>query len=405
MQRSARRLSKALVTRLQPATKEHHVWDSETKGFGVRVYPSGNKVFVVQYRDARRRLHKKKIGPFGTLTVDQAREKAKALVSHAILDLPEKQLPPTVRFEVLINEWLTHAAPRHRKTHAPRKSDSIENDKRNLTLHALPLLRGKLVAEITRADVEAVRDRAAKKHPHPACGPQRKGRGFRGPLGGVYAASRVVRTLKSVFAFAEDRGWVTRNPAKGVRVEPDRKREVFLTDGEVRSVRAVLDEARASGVNRKSLDIIILFNLTGCRRSEIEQLQWKEVDLERRLLRKADTKTGPKDKYLSPLATEIIARQTRVPGNPYVFPGDTQNITFHQNAKKVWAALRKDHWPHVRLHDLRHTFASQLAGNGTDLQTIRELLGHASIRSTERYAHLTSHHLHASVATVEEPFK
>lgn len=373
-------------------------------GFAVRVYPSGTKNFFAQRRDQRGRLRKKKIGPFGILTVDQARDKAKHFLSNLIIGIPESPPRSSILFENLMTEWLNNAAARHRTSHVRRKRDSISNDERNLTIHALPVLRGKMVDEITKADIEAVRDRAEKKRPHPG-GARRKGRGFRGPLGGLYAAARTIRTLKSVFAYGEDRGWVVKNPAKGVRVEPDRKREVFLTDGEVRSLREVLDAARQAGVNPKSLDIIELFNLTGCRRSEIEKLQWSEVDLERRILRLPDTKTGHQDKYLSPLAAAIIARQARVPGNPYVFPGDVKHVTYHQNAKNVWRKLRKDHWPNVRIHDLRHTFASQLASKGADLQTIRDLLGHANIRSTERYAHLASHHLHTAVSKVEGPFQ
>lgn len=404
MKRSTQRLTKTLVASLQPAAKEYHVWDRDDVGFAVRVYPSGSKNFIAQRRDQRGRLRKKKIGPFGILTVDQARESAKHFLSSLIVGIPQSAPRSSVLFETLMVEWLTHSAVRHRKTHVRRKKNAIENDERNLTIHALPVLRGKMADEITKADIEAVRDRAEKKRPHPA-GVRRKGRGFRGPLGGLYAAARTIRTLSSVFAYGEDRGWVVKNPTKGVRVEPDRKREVFLTDGEVRSVRDVLDEARRAGENPKSLDIIVLFNLTGCRRSEIEKLQWNEVDLERRILRLPDTKTGHQDKYLSALAAEIIARQARVPGNPYVFPGDVKHVTYHQNAKKVWQKLRKENWPHVRIHDLRHTFASQLASKGADLQTIRDLLGHANIRSTERYAHLASHHLHSAVSKVEGPFQ
>ncbi|MBI3439223.1 MAG: site-specific integrase [Proteobacteria bacterium] len=402
--KSKTKLTKSFVQNLEPKAKEYHVWDRDLPGFGVRVHPSGRKTFVGQTRDHRDRTRKDSFGTFGTWTVEQARTDAKQWLHDVQAGVAAKSEHKAILFERLVEEWLAGPALRHRRTHARRKPDAIKNDERNLKIHAMPLLRGKYADEITRADIEAVRDRAEKKTPHPG-GRKRKGRGFRGDLGGLHAASRSIRTLKSVFAYAEDRTYLTRNPAKGVRTAPDQKRAVFLTSAELHAVRLVLDEARAKGVNPKSLDVIKLWLLVGGRRKEIEALRWDDVDLDRRILRLSQTKTGPKEKYLPPLAVEIIARQNRKLGNPYVFPGDVSHVTYHQNAKNVWAKLRKEHWPRVRPHDFRHTFASQLAEKGVGLHEIKELLGHTSIRSTERYAHLTQERLHAAVALVEGPFK
>lgn len=401
MKRTNQTLTKTVVENLQRSEKEYTIWDSKLTGFGVRVYPSETKTFVAQWRDKAGDLHKRKIGKFGVITVDEARTKAKAILSQATLGIVEEKPLPSKRFEDLMEVWLSGPALRHRRRKSPRKPDSIANDRRNLELHVLPVLRGKKLREITVHDIDLVFLRASEKRPHPD-GKKRKGRGYRGSLGGSGAASRTIRTLKSVFAYAVDQKWITLNPASGYAVPADNKRATYLSNGQCAEVQAAIEAARGDGVRAIALDIITLWRITGCRRSEIEKLLWSEVDLAGGFLRLRDTKTGPKEKVLGPQAREIISRQSRRAGNPYVFPSAHKKKTTHYHgASKVWRTLRHERWPDVRPHDLRHTFASTLAEKGESLPTIGALLGHTDPRSTQRYAHLSHEHLRKAAQAAE----
>ena len=175
---------------------------------------------------------------------------------------------------------------------------------------------------------------------------------------------------------------------------------MFLTDREFRLGRVLNETAAVGGVSVHAVAAIRLLMLTGCRKSEILTLRWKDVDLAANELRLADSKTGPRPVPLSPTAARVLADLPRVAGNPWVIPGYRAG-THITNLDKPWNIIRtRAGLKEVRIHDLRHSFASRALALGESLPMIGKLLGHRQIQTTARYAHLARDSVKASAARV-----
>ena len=204
-------------------------------------------------------------------------------------------------------------------------------------------------------------------------------------------ANYVVETLSAMFKRAQ--AWrmvpAETNPCPGVVRYKRRARERFLTEAEFTRLGRVLNEMEAMGeVSSHAAAAIRLLMLTGCRRNEIVALRWDEVDLERKEFRLRDAKTGPRTVPLSPAVLRVLLQRPRVPGNPWVIPGgnDGEYLKFIHDP---WCKVRaRANLEDVRLHDLRHSFASRALVLGESLPMIGKLLGHTQVRTTARYAHL-----------------
>jgi integrase len=207
--------------------------------------------------------------------------------------------------------------------------------------------------------------------------------------GGPGAATRTVGLLQGIFSFAESRAIVATNPTRGVRRFSDKKRERFLSPKELSKLGEALSEKAAAGVNPNGLNIIRLLCLTGARRGEIEALCWHEIDLDRGLVRLRDSKTGAKVFPLAPAALSLLSKlKAQRSSDTWVFPATTGEGHF-AGTGKIWSAVRKTaNLEDVRLHDLRHTFASFGASAGYGLPVIGAILGHSQASTTARYAHL-----------------
>lgn len=393
-----RPLTQSMVDQMVTMSAEAFLWDKVLPGFGVRVYPSGRKTFFVQFRDQSTtgRQVRRAIGNVGVVSLKEARKVASELLARNQTrqsPFPERAMDNTTLQE-LYQLWVEHASERHRTTGSVRSGASVRNDRQRIELHVLPRLGLRRLRDIRRADVEAVRDAAAQKVPARTKG----GKGYRGSIGGDQAAKRTVATLKSVLAFGFDRGLLNANVAVGVRLAPDRARQVFLSEGQFKAVFAAIQDARQTH-SAASCDILTLLCVTGCRKSEIEALRWSQVSLDIGLIR-AGTKSGPRDIQLSAVAIETLRRQLRT-RSPYVFPAKGNPASYHQGTKRVWERIRKAQGLEaVRIHDLRHSFASLLAKNGSSLLLIGKALGHSRTQTTLRYAHLTDSELRAAVEGV-----
>ena len=193
------------------------------------------------------------------------------------------------------------------------------------------------------------------------------------------------------------------NPWKFVRKYREKKRERFLTDEEFRRLGDVLTEMEAE----KTLPVypaaaIRLLMLTGCRRNEIAALKWEHVDLENGEIRLADSKTGARMVPLSPAAAQVLAELPRIKGNPWVIPGfkPTRHLA---DLNHYWDRVReRADLQDVRIHDIRHSFASRALALGESLSMIGKLLGHKKIDTTSRYAHLARDSIKASSARVAD---
>lgn len=211
-------------------------------------------------------------------------------------------------------------------------------------------------------------------------------------------ANRTLDVLRNIFNHAVVCGHVAANPTRAVRRNPRPKPTRFLSAAEIGRLHAVLDahQGRASG--QQQADIIRLLLLTGCRKSELLSLHWSEVDDD--VLHLRDGKTGPRTVLLNVQARTILARQART-GSAYVFPSPTDRTTARSAELSLWRKARRQAGiDDVRLHDLRHTFASSAVMQGVPLPVVSRLLGHAGTRMTLRYAHVSDRETEAAAERV-----
>ena len=211
-------------------------------------------------------------------------------------------------------------------------------------------------------------------------------------------ANRILDILKQIFNHAIECGLVDANPVRGVRHNPRPRLTRFLSRDEVARVHAALDAHRGRGSGEQQAAIIRLLLLTGCRKSEIVHLRWDEVDGS--VLRLADSKTGPRTVFLSVAARELIARQPRSE-SPYVFPSLKDGSRPRSTELSLWRKVQREaEIADVRLHDLRHTFASHAVMQRVPLPVLSQLLGHSRDRMAMRYAHIGDREAEAAAERV-----
>ncbi len=366
-----RKLTKRVIDGLQPEAKDLFVWDAQLPGFGLRVWPSGKRVFIFQYRTKHRQTRRPVIGQYGTMTVEQARGIARQWAAQ----VHQGGDPGGERRQVRTAPTVIDLADRYMAEHArPKKRPrSVQSDDTLLRLHILPALGTKKVAAVNRADVSQLHHK------------------MRATSG---AANRTLALLSKMMNLAEK--WGLRpdgsNPCRHVDRYPERKMERFLSGEELSRLGGVLAEAERTRTELPSAIAAIRFLIfTGMRLSEVLTLRWREnVDFERHCLRLADSKTGPKVVYLSAPALEVLAGIERKDDAPWVIAGAKPGSHL-VNLRKPWHRIReRAGLDDVRLHDLRHSFASVAAGLGEGLPMIGKLLGHTQAATTHRYAHLAA---------------
>jgi integrase len=398
------RISKQTVDKLEcPAGKDRHfLWDEDLAGFGVGVFPTGKKVYVAQYRkDGRSR--RVTLGVHGRLTPVEARSQAKIILGAVEVGsdpVAERRASREVRtFAKVAEDFL------HLHVAKKRKKRTGEEYGRLLTLHILPAIGSTRIIDLRRSEV-------ARLHGAMSSTPR--------------AANHALALISAIWNWASraDEVYGSANPAKGIERYPERARERFLTTEELTRLGATLaagetiglpwevDEAMpgakhlAKAENRRTkLDpfaaaAIRLLILTGARLREILDARWSEVDMERGVIFLSDSKTGRKPIYLSAAAQEVLALLPRVEGNPYIIAGNKDGQP-RADLKKPWAAVKRAaKLDGVRLHDLRHSFASFGAGASLGLPIIGKLLGHSQAATTHRYAHLDADPLRRAVDTI-----
>jgi integrase len=265
-------------------------------------------------------------------------------------------------------------AQRYIAEHARKKKKprSVASDEALLRLHILPNLGSRKVASVMRTDIQRLHH---KMNETPG------------------AANRTLALISKMLNLAERWDWRSdgSNPCRHVDKYPEHRSERFLSDVELARLANALAESERSGTESSSaIAAIRLLLFTGARLSEILTLQWRHVDTERQCLRLPDSKTGAKTIYLPAPALHILANLHRSDGNPYVIAGAKPGAHL-VNLRKPWGRIRKRaELQDVRLHDLRHSFASMAAAGGLSLPIIGALLGHTQPATTARYAHLAA---------------
>ncbi len=210
-------------------------------------------------------------------------------------------------------------------------------------------------------------------------------------------ANRALDVLCQILNFAVECDEVESNLARSIRRNPRPKKTRFLTRAEIRRLYRALDAHRGRGSGVQQADVIRLLLLSGCRKGELIALRWSEVHNDRLVL--TDSKTGPRTVFLSVEAQAILARQPRV--GPYVFPSLCDPSTSRSAELSLWRKVRRTAGiPDVRLHDLRHSFASHAVMAGVPLPVVSRLLGHAQMRMTLRYAHVSDRETEAAAERI-----
>lgn len=421
------KLTKTVVDALEPKTdpaKDFIVWCDELQGFGCRVRSSGSKTFIAMYRvgGAGRNGKPKmvticKVGE--KATVDQARKKAKEILAKATLGEDEAAAKAKKRAELtvtqLCDEYLVEGCEL-------KKASTIASDKGRIARHIKPLLGKKKIGEVKRHDIETfMRDVAkGKTAVIEKTGPH--GRAV--VTGGKGTATRTVRLLGGIFSYAVKRGYIPINPRLGVKVYPDGKGERFLSTVELQTLGDALREAETIGLpwnfndekkskhrplkeeNRRevvspfAIAAIRLMMLTGCRAGEILKLRWSEVDFENGILNLADSKTGAKKVLLGAPALEVLASIPRM--GEFVIAGEKPDRP-RSDVKRPWERIiTHAGLSNLRLHDLRHSYASIGAAAGMGLGTVGKLLGHASPSTTARYSHFADDPLRRASNSISE---
>lgn len=388
------------------ASVTYRLWDTDLKGFGVKVTAKGVKTYFVWYRAGEGRrapLREYTIARHGVMTPDEARTEAARVLGKVRLgqdpQVQRKRARTDITVDALCDLYLTEGV-------ATKKPATIRTDQSRIRSHIRPLLGRKVAAQLTAQDVARfMRDVAAGKSAadvKPSRRELRK-RGLKGAAlvaaarrrsdpaarGGKGTATRTLGLLGSIFSFAVREGVRPDNPVAGVDRFKDGQSQRFLSPAELARLANALATLEANGTNPHGLAVIRLLTLTGARKGEIEALKWDEVDAGRAMLRLADSKTGARVIPIGAAALACLAKLSRAEGATYVFPAEGDPSKHYVGTPRIWEKVKiAAVLPGVRLHDLRHTFASFGAAGGLSLPLIGALLGHRDVKTTGQYAHL-----------------
>lgn len=359
------KLNKRTVDALKPEATDYFVWDSQIAGFGVRIMPSGSKSYQAQYRKGGR-TRRVSLGRHGKITVDEARRLAKDIMGQVAMgenpaeEIALERRAPTVA-ALCDRFYQQHVEERCKVT-------TQKEYRRALDLFIKPKIGGFKVIDVQRKDIAALHH-AARDTP--------------------YQANRTLQVLSKMFNMAEV--WGLRadgsNPCRHVPKYREVKRERYLSPDELQRLGQVLAEVERDG--SETVHVVAAFRLlilTGCRLGEIQTLRWEYMTDKGMEL--PDTKTGARRIPLPAAARAVLSALPRSLGNPFVIEGrlDGAHITDLQHP---WRRIRdKAGLTDVRIHDLRHTYASNAVSSGMAIQMVGKLLGHSQIQTTMRYAHL-----------------
>lgn len=381
------KITKRVVEATEASAKDVWVWDSPMPGFGLRVKPSGVKSYLVQYRDADGRTRRVTVGRHGVTTAEQARAQAQQLLAA----VARGENPAERKASRADEPTVYHLAARYLVEHAPKKKPrSVADDRQKLDTYILPDLGARKVASITREDVASLHHKLREK---------------------PFQANRTIALLSKMMSLAElwDMRPPSSNPCRGMQKYAETKRKRYLSEVELRRLGEAMRGANDTEPAAALLALRLLL-LTGMRLGEVLTLRWENVDLEHGMLHLTDSKTGQKTVALGAPAVKLLAEAPHRKGNPWVCPATMGGAGHLNDLKGPWNRVRaavdtqqdkeqgegtlkpddRVHVDDVRLHDLRHSFASVGAGAGLSLPMIGALLGHSQAATTQRYAHLAN---------------
>jgi len=389
------KISKRTVDALKPSkvgvkVSENFLWDSELRGFGVRVSPAGLKSFIVQYRTPEGRHRRRVIGRYGMMTPEKAREGAWEILSAVAKGIDPAAASEPDRNAITVSalcDWFLAEAEAGRilgRRRRPIKASTLAMDRSRIDAHIKPLLGARQVGALTLGDIEGAQaDIAAGQTAKPRAG-SRGG----ATTGGEGVAARTMSTLHAIFEHAVRLGKVENNPGKGVRRLASTPRDRRLSRAEIAKLGKAMRAAEAAGEHPTGLAAIRLLLLTGFRRLEGLGLRHDWLNAEEAAVRFPDTKSGAQLRVIGRPAVELLLAQPRTAKSPFFFPADWGEGHFIGIVRVLDRICALAGLADVTPHTLRHTFASVAGDLGFSELTIAALLGHASRGVTQRYVHI-----------------
>ena len=385
------KLTKRIVDAAEINGRDYFIWDDELPGFGLRVFASGKRSYLIQYRAAGR-TRRYTIGLHGVWTPETARQEAKIQLGRiASGDNPaeERQLDHkaiTVKELCALYVADLNAGLILGKGGRPKKPTTIGTDTGRIERHIIPLVGSRRVKDLTKADINKVlkdimagKTRVAVK--------TRKLRGKAIVRGGAGTATRTVGLLGGILTYAVDAGIIERNPAHGLKKPKDNVRNRRLSEAEYRTLGQMLRKAAENEKYARTVEIIRLIALTGCRRSEIIGLMWDEVDLDASCLRLVNSKEGDSVRPTGLPVVECLEERRKRKEGDYVFPGERNGAAFGGFPNHWEQIFRNSPLSDVTPHVLRHSFASIANDLGFTEITIAALVGHSKGTMTSKYIH------------------
>lgn len=401
------KLTKPVVVNAVAGPTRYTLFDTQVPGFGLRVFPSGSKSWIFEYRpgEGGRRVAKKRItiGKVDDFTPEVARKIADGYRAMVRTGSDPQGDKARERQAITISELVSAFLTDH--VDAKRKATTKAHYEDVLKRLVVPKLGAMKAKDVTRADI---------------------GRLHLGHRKTPFQANRILAIVGSMYGFGGKHGLIPDglNPARGVERYKEEGRERYLSTQELERLGAAIREAETTGIpwkidsDKKTKHVpkgrqttiigehaaaaLRLLILTGARVGEILSLKWEHVDMERGLLRLPDSKTGQKTIILNAPAMEVLAGLSRA--GVYVVAGDSVGTAEERprsDLKRPWAMVRqRAELDGVRLHDLRHNFAAFGAGGGLGLPIIGKLLGHSQPQTTARYAHLDNDPLRRASDTI-----
>lgn len=384
------KITKRSVDAIKATGARHVIWDTDLAGFGIRVGATGSKTYVLKYRIGGGRSGRVRwgvIGTHGAVTPDQARDIAKRWAAEVAAGGDPAGQKIEARKSPIVAELMNQYLEQHVQVRNKPSTASYANDIVQRLVLPDPIARVKVEA-VTTADIARLHSRLSKT---------------------PTTANRVLSALSKAFSLAELWGYRPKhsNPCHEVEKFPEVARERFLSDREFADLGDALAKAdtgellivhegksRLVRINKYALAAIRLLIFTGARRGEILGLRWEWIDWREGRANLPDSKTGRKPLMLPPPALDVL-RSLESEGVSHGFVIRGGNFS----DPEVQLQNLKDPWRHisqaaglsgVRIHDLRHSFASVMIAGGASLPMIGALLGHRDVKTTQRYAHLST---------------
>jgi integrase len=379
------KLTKRTVDAVTTTEGERFIWCSGTPGFGVRIYPSGKKVFIAQVRVGRatRRI---KIGHYGPFTVDQARTEAEEIIRAASRGRDPQREKREFKEALTVSELLDKYMEAARaglvitRFRTAKRQSTVAVDEGRVSRHIKPLIGSIPARELKRADVQRMADQIAQGKTRGIY--KGKPRGKAVVNGGAGTAARGVALLGGVYTWAEKRNLVPGpNPARNVETLRSQPRDRVLSTAELQTLGKVLKASEAKYPS--AVGALRLIALTGLRREEACSLRWSEIDSAGQCLRLSETKTG---KSVRPIGRNVLVllQALSKDSEKWVFPNEDDGGSADLK-KEIAALFDTAGLEDARSHDLRRTFASVAADEGYSDATIAALLGHAQRNVTARH--------------------